>query len=34
VVDIPYPETRAYVSKVLDARADYRHEYGRELGLR
>ena len=34
VADIPYPETRAYVAKVLDARADYRHEYARELGLR
>ena len=31
--DIPYPETRAYVSKVLDAREDYRREYRRELGL-
>src|SRR5829696_7794642 len=34
VADIPYPETRAYVSKVLDARRDYRREYARELGLR
>ena len=34
VSDIPYPETREYVRKVLDARADYRREYGRELGLR
>ena len=33
VADIPYPETRAYVSKVLDARDDYRHEYANELGL-
>jgi soluble lytic murein transglycosylase len=30
---IPFPETRAYVQRVLDARADYRREYGRELGL-
>jgi soluble lytic murein transglycosylase len=33
VADIPYPETRAYVGKVLDARKDYRHEYADELGL-
>jgi soluble lytic murein transglycosylase len=31
--DIPYPETRAYVGKVLDARDDYRREYANELGL-
>ena len=31
---IPFPETRDYVSKVLDARLDYRQEYARELGLR
>ncbi len=31
--DIPYTETRAYVTKVLDAREDYRREYRRELGL-
>ena len=31
---IPFPETRAYVRKVLAARAEYRREYGRELGLR
>ena len=30
---IPFPETRAYVAKVLDARRDYRTEYARELGL-
>jgi soluble lytic murein transglycosylase len=30
---IPFPETRAYVAKVLDAREDYRREYARELGL-
>ena len=33
VADIPYPETRAYVTKVLDARRDYRREYADELGL-
>ena len=31
--DLPFPETRAYVGKVLDARADYRKKYRRELGL-
>jgi soluble lytic murein transglycosylase len=30
---IPFPETRAYVGKVLDARRSYRREYARELGL-
>jgi peptidoglycan lytic transglycosylase len=30
---IPFPETRAYVSKVLDARRSYRKEYASELGL-
>jgi soluble lytic murein transglycosylase len=30
---IPFPETRAYVDRVLDARAAYRREYGRELGF-
>ena len=30
---IPFPETRAYVDKVLDARKKYRREYARELGL-
>jgi soluble lytic murein transglycosylase len=30
---IPFPETREYVTKVLDARAKYRREYARELGL-
>ena len=32
VQDIPYPETRAYVQKVLDAQRQYRERYGRELG--
>ena len=31
--DIPFPETRAYVKKVLDAKQKYRAEYRRELGL-
>ena len=31
--DIPFPETRAYVNRVLDAERDYRREYGSELGL-
>jgi len=30
---IPFPETRDYVGRVLDARAGYRREYRRELGL-
>jgi soluble lytic murein transglycosylase len=30
---IPFPETRAYVGKVLDARHRYRVEYKHELGL-
>jgi soluble lytic murein transglycosylase len=30
---IPFPETRAYVDKVLDARDEYRREYSAELGL-
>jgi soluble lytic murein transglycosylase len=31
--DIPFPETRAYVEKVLKARTDYREHYAAELGL-
>jgi soluble lytic murein transglycosylase len=31
--EIPFPETRAYVVKVLDAREEYRRKYRRELGL-
>jgi soluble lytic murein transglycosylase len=34
VTDIPFPETRAYVQRVLDARAEYRRTYAQELGLR
>ena len=30
---IPFPETRAYVAKVLKAQADYRRTYAHELGL-
>jgi soluble lytic murein transglycosylase len=30
---IPFPETRAYVAKVLDARDRYRDEYADDLGL-
>jgi soluble lytic murein transglycosylase len=30
---IPFPETREYVGKVLDARRAYRREYAKELGL-
>lgn len=33
VADIPFPETRAYVERVLEARRDYRATYGAELGL-
>ncbi len=30
--DIPFPETRDYVSRVLGARADYRRTYASQLG--
>jgi soluble lytic murein transglycosylase len=30
---IPFPETREYVTKVLNARKAYRREYAEELGL-
>ncbi len=33
VADIPFPETEAYVQRVLDARREYRRTYARELGL-
>ncbi|WP_372791625.1 lytic transglycosylase domain-containing protein [Paraconexibacter sp.] len=33
VQDIPFPETRHYVEKVLAARLDYRASYANELGL-
>ena len=31
--EIPFPETRAYVAKVFDARKEYRRSYRDELGL-
>jgi soluble lytic murein transglycosylase len=33
VADIPFPETRAYVRRVLQAQVDYRADYPHELGL-
>jgi soluble lytic murein transglycosylase len=33
VAAIPFPETRAYVQRVLEAQQDYRATYARELGL-
>jgi soluble lytic murein transglycosylase len=33
VAAIPFPETRAYVERVLAAQQDYRSAYARELGL-
>ena len=32
--DIPFPETRAYVDRVEQAKRDYRDNYADELGLR
>jgi soluble lytic murein transglycosylase len=32
--DIPFPETQAYVSRVLRAQRDYRRSYATELGYR
>jgi soluble lytic murein transglycosylase len=34
IADIPFPETRAYVVKVLQAQKDYRRTYPTELGYR
>ena len=34
VKDIPFPETRAYVQRVLQARHDYRQTYATQLGYR
>jgi soluble lytic murein transglycosylase len=34
VQSIPFPETRAYVERVLAAKSDYRRTYPRELGIR
>jgi soluble lytic murein transglycosylase len=33
VTNIPFPETRAYVEKVMQAQREYRHAYPRQLGL-
>jgi len=30
--EIPFPETRAYVERVLQKQRDYRHQYASELG--
>ena len=32
LTDIPFPETRAYVAKVLNAQRDYRSTYAKQLG--
>ena len=32
ISEIPFPETRAYVSRVLNAQQEYRHTYPRQLG--
>jgi soluble lytic murein transglycosylase len=34
ISDIPFPETRAYVQRVLGAEKDYRHTYATQLGYR
>jgi soluble lytic murein transglycosylase len=34
IADIPFPETQAYVQRVLNARSDYRRTYASELGYR
>ena len=31
--EIPFPQTREYVQRVLDAQRDYRATYARQLGL-
>jgi soluble lytic murein transglycosylase len=33
VAEIPFPETQAYVERVLSAQQDYRSAYARQLGL-
>lgn len=33
IADIPFPETQAYVRRVLHAQAEYRSVYARQLGL-
>jgi soluble lytic murein transglycosylase len=32
IADIPFPETRAYVQRVVSARAEYRRKYASQLG--
>jgi soluble lytic murein transglycosylase len=32
IADITFPETRAYVQRVLQARKEYRHKYASQLG--
>ncbi len=32
IADIPFPETRDYVQRVLQARSEYRHTYAGQLG--
>ena len=32
IADIPFPETRDYVQRVLQARGNYRHTYASQLG--
>ena len=34
VAEIPFPETRDYVLRVLESQREYRSEYAHELGLR
>jgi soluble lytic murein transglycosylase len=34
ISQIPFPETRAYVERVLQAQRDYRRKYATELGYR
>lgn len=34
IADIPFPETRAYIRKVLRVQRDYRHTYASQLGYR
>jgi soluble lytic murein transglycosylase len=34
IADIPFPETQAYVRKVLQAQHDYRHAYASTLGYK
>jgi soluble lytic murein transglycosylase len=32
IADIPFPETRAYVQRVLEVQTQYRHTYASQLG--